>query len=1042
MLKSLRTLCASVLFFAIVASIPAQLLAQVVFSIGQPNIDSFPVVRTGVYVTNNGAPAQLVIAQKFYVAEDGIQVGAFGLTGCGGTSDVAMAIVLDTSASMDASISTGGLSNRSYAAFYESFSRFLASIPGPSEIALVPFADSSLYSYPGPTKNYFYSSASTNDTSQFVLRLRNLTMDGKGTAVDDGILNGARVLANSTLPSRVMILVTDDAIKNAFGLQAILKSAGITLFVMEVARDSINVNFANRDLAIATGGTYYAAYDTSQYTPSMIAIAQRIFSEHCTLRYVSNLPCPWYQTHSVRIDVTYKGSKQSDTGTYSLGATTHDTIPPHLTLDSLNLLTRVVSFTDPFPCASGMKSLTDSGLVNLKKTSSKLTSGLAVDSLVVQDSMYPADGYFTGTDSAGNITRTRVHYAPKPDTRAPQFGQPVWNGNGNLTLDIAENLAWDRGLQAIIPLGVMNNLILDSIVYTNHHFARAYFHLIKIQGSAGGCLTALDSAGNLDTLCIDWTGDTSDIFPPTFVQDPNASPYLTMTGEVFETRLFDRGIKSIIVTPLVNTFAAAQSYVSVHKAMVSVGISDSLYPASAMVEAYDSIGHYMRDTMWYTPQDDTQPPILTYVNTTATTFDFSASDSRAWDHGIKSLTLLPGAINAVAAVPIYTDAHNATIRVTVSDKTQNASMTVEVTDSVGHVVDVTATYQGVIIVPLGTSVVDFGTVTAPSLPTFTRTIDITNPNTFPVSLALTPLAGDASEFRIVTASPVAFAPHETQTLTFEFDPALLGSWTATTTFMRDTLQMGSITLLAKTTGQYSLALDTANVAQKETAGVLHLSIDADPKPINLDSIPFSLQYDQDVITVGDFALCPTGSLDTGVCLYNASWVGGVEGNRQGLLMRNNLSQVTTLSFGRSVLSIPFVTYLAKDSSTVVHLTAGNSNLVNAAQTYDGLVTVGSTCGDLHIRYFLQGKFLLHIDGIAPNPSSGSLNMRLHSEQETDAQVRIISVLGTVVKDIPVHIQSGDQLLPLTDLPSTTGPYEIVVRVAGIDCSRQRFELLR
>ncbi len=1017
--------------------------AQVVFTIGQPNVDSFPIVRTGVYVTNNGGPASLVIAQNFGVVEDGLPVGAFSLTGCGGTSSVAMAIVMDTSESMDASIGTGGLSNRSFAAFYEGISRFLASIPGPSQLALVPFANMSLYSYPGNAKNYFYSSASSTDTAQFMQRVTALEFNGKGTSVDSGIWNAASVLANSTLPRRVMILITDDAVHDAAYTQALLQAAGITLLVLEVARDSININFANRDIAVATGGDYYAAYDTNLYTPYLQAISQRIFSEHCTLRYVSNLPCPWHQKHTVQIHLNYRGNLFTENGEYLLAGATHDSIPPRLSLDTIGLLGRAVRAADPYPCESGIRSLVDSALTNLWKTFSAAGGILATDSLVVTDSMYPADGYFIATDSAGNRSRLHVHYAPRPDTHAPQFSPVQWVGSGVLTMDVAEKLPWDRGIQSIIVRPGTPNLVFDSIAYLNSHFARSYFHLINIQGSGNCCLYAQDSAGNLDTACVIWTGDTSDIFPPTFVQVPYTPVVAMMAGDVYETRLFDRGIKSVVVTPLYNSGVPWVSPLSPQRWLVSAIIADSLYAAAAMVEAYDSVGHYMRDTMWYKPQPDTAAPILVYSNTIATAFNFTASDSRAWDRGLASLIMLPTSVNVTATPPVFADAHTANFTVQVTDPTQDGTVIVEATDSVGHRADVTAIYHGFSVSPLGTSVVDFGTVAAPSLPTYTRSISVTNPNTFSASISLRPLKGDANLFRILTPSPVAFAPKQTQTLTFEFDPALLGTWSASTSFlMGDTLPMGGVTLLGKTTGQYRLALDTAAVAAPEQASVLHLSIDADPKPINLDTIAFAVTYDPDVLSLGNFSACPAGSLDTGLCLYNASWVGGVDGNRQGLLVRSNLSQVTTLSFGRSILSIPFVGHLAKDSSTVLHLTAKSSNDITAAQTSDGLVTVGSICGTPHIRYFLQGTFILHVDGIAPNPANGTVAIHLHSEAETDAVIRIISVLGSTVKEIPVHVQNGDQSITISDLPNTSGTYEVVVHAAGFDCGRQRFELLR
>src|SRR5665213_3669298 len=80
---------------------------QVVLTLTNPVIDSFPLVDIDVNVTQNGSPAALLSGSNFSVREDGIPGNVIGLTGCGGTSSAAIALVFDTSASMQQSLTPG-----------------------------------------------------------------------------------------------------------------------------------------------------------------------------------------------------------------------------------------------------------------------------------------------------------------------------------------------------------------------------------------------------------------------------------------------------------------------------------------------------------------------------------------------------------------------------------------------------------------------------------------------------------------------------------------------------------------------------------------------------------------------------------------------------------------------------------------------------------------------------------------------------------------------------------------------------------------------
>ncbi|HWF44005.1 MAG TPA: VWA domain-containing protein [Candidatus Kapabacteria bacterium] len=1029
--------------------LPKSSNAQLVFNIDTPNIDSFPVVRIGISVTDSGKPASLISPSDFAIKEDGLQVNVFDLFGCGGSSSAAIAFVIDTSNSMDASVSTGPISNRSYAQFFDSYSKFIANVPAPSDIALVPFADSSTYSYPGPPKN-FYSSASGPDTTAFVQHLTNLSFYG-GTDVASGLIAATQLLSKSMLPRKVIILATDDGVSErnnipiylqADSVQHYLQANGVTLFIMEVARDTTNYN--NIVLAEGTGGAYFAATDPSMYTPTMLAISNLIFSEHCTLRYVSHAPCPWWKKHTIEVDVNYQKHQLKDYTSYTLGSASKDTIPPRFQIDSSRFTTRVIHAYDPFPCESGMMQLTDSALQNFRSIRSPIVgSDSASDSIGVADSLYPASGYYIARDSAGNISRVYIHYNPKPDTNPPQLGLPSLV-NGLYVESIEELLPWDRGIASVVLAAGAANLVLDSVVYSNKQFARAYLHVLNLQDSASGCLIAQDSVGNTSRNCIAYFGISSnpnqpDILPPVFAQNALAEPRVVLTGVFTEMRAFDKGIRTVTVTPLSNMAFPAKNWISIREVHVSAAISDSLYPATAMVEAYDSLYNYTRDTMHYSPLPDTFPPLLTYTTVTKTSFQFSTTEIRPWDRGVESLTLLPTSTNVTASPPLFADADHASIIVTVTDRTQDATMTVSVIDSVGHETLLTANFTGIPIIPFGDSTIDFGSVVAPA--TIQRTLLLTNPNDIPITLDISQPAGDDSIFTLVTPSPITFAANATQPVTFEFHPNLLGTWNAVSTLMQDTTHLGSITLSGQSTGVLSLSLDTASVAHQGIGGNLHLSIDATPKPINLDTIAFSIQYDPDVISLGSVITCRVGSPDTGICLYDIS-MSGTPGNMQAQLNRRTPAFSPALSFGITSVQIPFMTYLAKHDSTVVHLSITNAPGISSSITHDGLVVVGDTCGTPILRAEMNDALEAQIESISPNPASSSIDVLLKSQIKANGELRFVAMTGAIIKSIPIALSVGDQSMTVSDLPRASGSYEISLVIGGRIVSTRNISILK
>ncbi len=1012
--------------------------AQVALTLSNPDASRFPIVDIGVSTTFNGKPASLINATDFQIRENGIPVNVISLSGCGGSSSAAIALVIDTSESMRVSVGSGPMTNLNYQKFLGGFPTFVSSMPGPSLVTLVPFADSATYSYPGPPA-YFYNSSVTSNVDSLTKYLNAFKFTGAGTDVDAGIVTGAQVLAQTTLPRKAIVLVTDAVVTNADSILLFLRANNIALFIMDVSHDTVDTNYANLQLAEATGGGYFLAYDSTLYPTMLQKISQLIFSEHCILEYRSLDPCPAWKLHTVQITVRYQGSSQTAQTSYTVGGIKIDTLPPRLSSTLSGYTTTRVRAVEPFPCESGVQALLDSASSNFKITQS-LSPDSAIDLLSPVDSLYPADAYLVAIDSFGNRSRLHVHYTPQPDTHAPQLGAPIRTG-ALYTIDVLEQLPWDRGVDSVYLATGSVNFQLDSVIFNARRppdAVRAYLHLIDYQIPGHACLVAIDSVKNRDTLCIQWDAFDADTLPPLFVQDPLAEPRGPITGVVTELRPHDRGLRDVKVTPVFNCTSPTVQFISAQSANVGVTVTDTLYPARALVEAVDSVGNYLRDSLNYLPLPDTHAPIVTYSPNSKASFVFTSTDTQAWDRGIAYLLLLGSSVNATAGAAVFPDGHHATLTVLISDRTQNATVVVQATDSAGHQTTLTVPFTGIPLTPLGDSMIDFGVVTAPA--SVTRSILLTNQNDIPVVLNVQSPQGDDSVFRVITPTPILFSPFGTQLVAFEFHPNLIGTYKATS-LIQHSNELGSITLKGRSIGTVQMSLDTVNLSAGES-GTLHLSLDVTPKPSNLDTIGFTIAYNPDLIELGDLTSCANGSPDTGTCLYNASWVGGSEGNRQAMLVRRSTSEVTTLSFGKSYLSIPFRSFVTLHDTSILHLSASNTFSSNVTALHDGLVQAGDICGSPHLRDVLSGSAIpLKILSATPNPASTAIDVAVHSATGASATVQLISVLGEVQKLDNIELEAGDHIVHLTHLPSSSGMFELVITSSDLNVAREKIELV-
>src|SRR5205085_8537310 len=138
--------------------------------------------------------------------------------------------------------------------------------------------------------------------------------------------------------------------------------------------------------------------------------------------------------------------------------------------------------------------LTDSNLSlhNFFRPSlSHVTPDSAIDSIVVLDTMYPADADYIAIDSMNNKTRIHIHYAPKPDTLAPVISVPQFITTTTRFSSVTEQRPWDRGLATITLAPGATNLVLDSVQYFDRRSARAFLRIPNLADSSGGCLEAV-----------------------------------------------------------------------------------------------------------------------------------------------------------------------------------------------------------------------------------------------------------------------------------------------------------------------------------------------------------------------------------------------------------------------------------------------------------------------------------------------------------------------------------------------------------------------
>ncbi len=1025
---------AVVVFLFALLSVRISVAQQLQMFTAPPLVDSFPVVRVGISVSDSGKPAQPLSTANFTVTEDGKNVTPFQLLNCAGAPAAAIAVLSDASSSMFSSTGNGNTGK-----YFDSYSKFLALVSAPSQLALIPFTDSIAGYFPG--NGSWYRAGNTTDTNAFMLALQAFNFQGN-TDLDGAVQYAVKLLASNPLQRKVIVLVTDDGVVNETFDYQLLRNNGISLFVMEIDKDTI---YANNDLSQSSGGRYYSAPDSMTFVPVMTQIGKSFLAEQCLIRYVSTVACPWEAAHSVNFRVNFNNESASSVSQYELGHNTRDSVAPVILVDSSRYTSRLVKALEIFPCQSGIQFFTDSALHNFAKLRPRRAlPDSASDSLVVIDSTQPATGYYITRDSAGNVRRVFVSYHPQPDTNAPQLPFAPVSG-GTITQNVYEQLPWDRGIKTISLKPGSKNLVLDSVRYFSKSFARAYLRIPLRVDTSSGCLQAFDSVGNVNNACYQWNGEGGDTLPPVFTQLTNPQPLLALVGTVTERRMGDVGLRNVTLTPIVNAVAPSVKFTDKTFATITINVPDSLSNSLTEVESTDSAGNFMRDTLRYSPKPDVLAPVMSLAAPTLATRVVSATEVQAWDRGIASLALQAGATNFTAASPVFADARHATIQLTITDPTQNAAADVIATDSAGNQVSTVIFYSPSApgsLVPLTiASPYDFGTLNVGKLAS-TQLI-LTNPNAVPVTLTKLAMAGDDSEFVLSQSLPITIAAGATVPLQFTFIPTVLGAWRATYNFSNDTMLLVTVQLLGRSVGSLLVTLDSTSLAKAGDVSQLTMHLDASPEPINLDTIAFTISWDHDLATLGALSENCAG-LDTGLCNYTISSLATPHGDVSYLLVRNSKVLSPSLSLTNTLLTLPInATFVAKATSTAVTLSSLYAGSFTTVSASTGQIQVGSICADSTIRAKLDVRLEIALQNVQPNPARDHFDVTIRSSSEGDVAIDLMNILGHKVFKGSILATTGDSHLRIPFSASiTSGVYVLRVRTRDGSTQSQRVVIER
>ncbi|HET6513457.1 MAG TPA: hypothetical protein VFH43_14795, partial [Candidatus Kapabacteria bacterium] len=735
--------------------------------------------------------------------------------------------------------------------------------------------------------------------------------------------------------------------------------------------------------------------------------------------------------------LNYQGSKLAQTHYFTLGPNLRDSVAPLLTETKISEPARRIRAEEDFPCQRGIRIFEDSALVNFAKISRiRNWPDMAYDSIVVIDPSQPASGYYIATDSSGNTNRIFISYTPANDIMPPVWSLPFRTTSDQFQLVATELRKGDKGLKSVALEPGAVNLRMDSVVYISHRIAHAYVARIDPSQEATGCIIAIDSAGNDSTACVEFNVGVKDFNPPVITQRALVSPYLTMVADVTELKTDDEGIESISVTPISNVGATNVTFISPFTAVATITIVDSFYLAEAIVTALDSAGNSSQLTVKYAPQPDTKAPVGTIVVDGPTSRSVTITEVQAWDRGLKSVVVA----QSVNVTPTQTaDARSLNSwSISLVDPFTAGSLRLDATDSAGNstTIDVTIPPQNKpVLKPLTyTDPLDFGTVPAPYY--LMQSITITNPNDEPTTLTSGSWAKDDSVFKLVDTYPIIIDPNSTRTLSFEYEPQLLGEWTAIHTFETTDGNKYPVVMVGRSVGLIHVEVSNESVPLSGDRGMLKLTLSGTPIVTNADTIKFDITLDEDVATLE----VPTSDCSNSpwLCNYDLVWANVSDGYSITLARKSATRSLTLAS--QPTIEIPFTTYFADEPMTSVQITKTYGSRSSVTST-SGSITVGEACGEPFVRSLLRGESIARIIAVNYDPVEDIIELELGSQVGSTAVVQVVDINGVVKAERSAEMIAGSTKLSISATGLGSGHYHAVLRTESSSLTRA-FTLVR
>jgi hypothetical protein len=223
-------------------------------------------------------------------------------------------------------------------------------------------------------------------------------------------------------------------------------------------------------------------------------------------------------------------------------------------------------------------------------------------------------------------------------------------------------------------------------------------------------------------------------------------------------------------------------------------------------------------------------------------------------------------------------------------------------------------------------------------------------------------------------------------------------------------------------------------------GMLHVTVTAQPVPINIDTLSFSLSFDGDLLQLGTPTTDCTG--ENPLCNYDVQFDQPADGSMNFKLIRQDRNILAAFADTAATINVPFTTFVARHNSTVVSV-VGLSSTLTSPSVANGLVSIGSQCSDPTLRAYLNENLLAAFGSVTPNPASHSATATIiASRSDLDATISIIDRLGNTVRRVPVRLAKGSNPTELEVGDLASGNYVLALSVGSKSSASVPLVILR